>query len=79
MFNPNPQPLEESHVELHQSILELLDYNKNNPDKKIRLDNDTLSQWNGKNWIPLLDEKAPERNSPCTCGSGKKYKKCCGK
>ena len=22
---------------------------------------------------------APSRNSPCTCGSGKKYKKCCGK
>jgi len=21
---------------------------------------------------------APERNSPCPCGSGKKYKKCCG-
>jgi Fe-S-cluster containining protein len=21
---------------------------------------------------------APERNGPCTCGSGKKYKKCCG-
>lgn len=20
----------------------------------------------------------PERNSPCPCGSGKKYKKCCG-
>ncbi|MHC5112757.1 MAG: SEC-C metal-binding domain-containing protein [Planctomycetota bacterium] len=24
------------------------------------------------------DEKA-ERNDPCPCGSGKKYKKCCGK
>lgn len=23
-------------------------------------------------------EKTPERNDPCTCGSGKKYKKCCG-
>lgn len=21
----------------------------------------------------------PERNAPCPCGSGKKYKKCCGK
>lgn len=20
----------------------------------------------------------PQRNDPCTCGSGKKYKKCCG-
>lgn len=23
-------------------------------------------------------EKQPNRNDPCTCGSGKKYKKCCG-
>jgi uncharacterized protein YecA (UPF0149 family) len=24
-------------------------------------------------------EKGPARNDPCPCGSGKKYKKCCGK
>ncbi len=24
------------------------------------------------------NEKTPERNEPCSCGSGKKYKKCCG-
>ncbi|HIP76676.1 MAG TPA: zinc chelation protein SecC [Psychromonas hadalis] len=23
-------------------------------------------------------EKKPQRNDPCSCGSGKKYKKCCG-
>ncbi len=23
-------------------------------------------------------EKLPERNGPCHCGSGKKFKKCCG-
>lgn len=23
-------------------------------------------------------EKMPNRNDPCVCGSGKKYKKCCG-
>ncbi|MDR8523808.1 PBPRA1643 family SWIM/SEC-C metal-binding motif protein [Shewanella fidelis] len=23
-------------------------------------------------------EKTPNRNDPCMCGSGKKYKKCCG-
>jgi len=25
-----------------------------------------------------VGDKAPPRNSPCTCGSGKKYKVCCG-
>jgi SWIM/SEC-C metal-binding protein len=23
-------------------------------------------------------DKVPNRNEPCSCGSGKKYKKCCG-
>lgn len=27
---------------------------------------------------PITFEKTPERNSPCFCGSGKKFKKCCG-
>ena len=28
---------------------------------------------------PIHADKEPERNDPCPCGSGKKYKKCCGK
>ena len=28
---------------------------------------------------PLQGEAEPGRNDPCPCGSGKKYKKCCGK
>lgn len=27
----------------------------------------------------VVKEKLPGRNDPCPCGSGKKYKKCCGK
>lgn len=27
---------------------------------------------------PLRRAEVPERNAPCPCGSGKKYKKCCG-
>ncbi len=27
---------------------------------------------------PVKVDKSPSRNSPCPCGSGKKYKKCCG-
>ena len=26
-----------------------------------------------------IKEKTPNRNDPCPCGSGKKYKKCCGR
>lgn len=28
---------------------------------------------------PVTVEKTPGRNDPCTCGSGRKYKVCCGK
>lgn len=28
---------------------------------------------------PIVKAKEPGRNEPCPCGSGKKYKKCCGK
>ena len=27
---------------------------------------------------PLSAKSEPGRNDPCPCGSGKKYKKCCG-
>jgi preprotein translocase subunit SecA len=28
--------------------------------------------------VPVVADKEPGRNDPCPCGSGKKYKKCCG-
>jgi preprotein translocase subunit SecA len=28
---------------------------------------------------PVRSEPKPKRNDPCPCGSGKKYKQCCGK
>ncbi|MBI4382812.1 MAG: SEC-C domain-containing protein [Nitrospinae bacterium] len=28
---------------------------------------------------PFLATRTPGRNEPCLCGSGKKYKRCCGK
>ena len=52
----------------------------------------TLPQWSGifneeqrermigeqrRSGVFIADEK-PGRNEPCNCGSGKKYKKCCG-
>ena len=46
------------------------------PDK----DEDTTDLEILLNWPePQHAEKKVGRNDPCTCGSGKKYKKCCGK
>jgi hypothetical protein len=40
-----------------------------------------LPQHTFSKWIPISQKTAPQpklgRNSPCPCGSGKKYKKCC--
>ena len=33
----------------------------------------------GEKPLPVRVEKKPGRNDPCPCGSGKKYKNCCGK
>ncbi|MBR3301739.1 MAG: SEC-C domain-containing protein, partial [Firmicutes bacterium] len=33
----------------------------------------------GEKPMPVRVEKKPGRNDPCPCGSGKKYKNCCGK
>ncbi|GAA0078179.1 SEC-C metal-binding domain-containing protein [Clostridium sp. CTA-5] len=38
----------------------------------------TINEINGKN-NTVKSEKSVGRNDPCICGSGKKYKKCCGK
>ena len=53
-------------------------------DKKRRKEEDYKKQLPGEDDEPLpppvepitVDEK-PERNAPCPCGSGKKFKKCC--
>jgi preprotein translocase subunit SecA len=29
--------------------------------------------------LPVKADKRPGRNDPCPCGSGKKYKNCCGR
>ena len=46
----------------------------------------TLNEWRLANTEPAQDDprivtvprKKVGRNEPCPCGSGKKYKKCCG-
>jgi preprotein translocase subunit SecA len=36
-------------------------------------------EYNIKMHIPVVKQKSPGRNEQCPCGSGKKYKNCCGK
>lgn len=42
-------------------------------------DVDFVQEFNDKYHKPIVKDKLPERNDPCHCGSGKKYKNCHGK
>jgi len=54
-------------------------------DDKYRLIEDTIKELEGWDGFqppiqqqPTVKKKKVGRNEPCPCGSGKKYKKCCG-
>ena len=40
---------------------------------------DTRENAQEVNHTPYVKDKMPRRNDPCPCGSGKKYKQCCGR
>lgn len=79
---------EESTIEV-DIIWEDLFYNMINADADYLF---TIEEWDGilsaderkdiaDKWRrsrTVVKEKTPGRNDPCPCGSGKKYKKCCG-
>ena len=49
----------------------------------FRPDDDEPDYMSTYDWLapnkPFIATKTPGRNDPCPCGSGKKYKKCCGR
>jgi uncharacterized protein YchJ len=44
-----------------------------------QLTNNNLNFVHQPKVTPIVNEPKIGRNDPCPCGSGKKYKKCCGK
>ena len=42
-------------------------------------DDDLWSPYSMTPTMPIITPKEPRRNDPCPCGSGKKYKNCCGR
>lgn len=47
--------------------------------KKAEIHNDLYDDFGLPIQQPIIKEKKVYPNDPCPCGSGKKYKKCCGK
>ena len=48
------------------------------PEQEVEVNENSDPEEHGDRIIPVRTEKKIGRNDPCPCGSGKKYKKCCG-
>src|SRR5262249_42763279 len=60
----------------------VLDFTRRIEKKKEKELADLETSWIGtagaKGEAPVIAKEKAGRNDPCPCGSGKKYKKCCG-
>jgi hypothetical protein len=69
--------------ELSESIIQGAEVDNNEPknvfEKFIQNPQPELFDDSQQNFVPVRMEPKIGRNDPCPCGSGKKYKKCCGK
>ena len=78
MIDLDAIPEEKKHLELgtDENPIPLIEFlpNPNKPAPKARSQQKTLHS----DPDPFIAEKSLGRNDPCVCGSGKKYKKCCG-
>lgn len=68
-------PLEESDPELAALLVDVVSHNS----KVLKKDRIVVDFENEKVYNRTITSKKIQRNDPCPCGSGKKYKKCCGK
>lgn len=77
----NPLSLCVNSVEREEEVKSLLEANQLFANIEINVDqaeNITELETLLNKPVTTTFEKTPNRNEPCVCGSGKKYKKCCG-
>jgi len=65
----NPMPIETVDTEFADLLAWTIKQNK-----RVIVQDSEVYQHNG---IRYEQVQLPDRNAPCICGSGKKYKKCC--
>jgi uncharacterized protein YchJ len=70
-----PTPFEKDDPELGELLLDICNHNSN-VQKKDRI----VVDFENELVYPLtIKSNKIGRNDPCSCGSGNKFKKCCGK
>ncbi|MEO0227216.1 MAG: SEC-C metal-binding domain-containing protein [candidate division WOR-3 bacterium] len=72
---------ESGYVKNSLRLINFVDENTKQFNKIIQEKKKTTSkeQKTAKNILPVKEAPKVGRNNPCPCGSGKKYKKCCGR
>jgi len=71
-----PQPVEEIDSEFATLIKSVVDKRYSYP--KIVIKDTQVFKDFGNIRTEIAGDPTPGRNDPCICGSGKKFKKCCG-
>jgi tetratricopeptide (TPR) repeat protein len=66
------RPIVPEYSDLYQKLFNAREKKLGKPREKVAVND-------GFNQKPIVKDKKISRNEPCPCGSGKKYKKCCGK
>lgn len=67
-------PIEQTNPEIANYLLACI-----KTGTKLHIDSNTIYINKGFGFQQWAIEEKQERNDPCNCGSGKKYKKCCGR
>lgn len=66
-----------------KSGLDVVEQHNTNNKRRILIGDEETGYYGWSEWEepeqPIIKEKKIYPNDPCPCGSGKKYKKCCGK
>ena len=68
---------DENEEEQKRAMEEMVRKMEEEASKGMTLEHDSMLE--PQNNTPIITEKKTPRNAPCPCGSGKKYKNCCGK
>jgi uncharacterized protein YecA (UPF0149 family) len=77
-YDPNPKPLEETDKSLAMHM-QLIAEGRHPIIKGIGVEKDRIVTVMRDGTVKIKRVPLPGRNEPCSCGSGKKHKKCCGR
>jgi len=77
-YDPNPPRVEDTDPQLAEQI-QLIAEGRHPEIARLEVLRDSIRYYLRDGTVKIKRVPVPGRNDPCQCGSGKKYKKCCGR